>query len=91
MTGRMPVLTGRLNQLGPLIAKRNHDGDQASIEVWSDSYAQSLSACRTLGVDDTLPTALMYNFQNATNSGYGDKEISAMFEVLLPKANGNAD
>ncbi len=64
---------------------------QATIKVWADSYAKSLELCRTLGVDDTLPAALMHNFQKATNSDYGDKEISAMFEVLLPKANGNSD
>ncbi len=40
---------------------------QATIKVWADSYAKSLELCRTLGVDDTLPAALMHNFQKATN------------------------
>jgi hypothetical protein len=32
-----------------------------------------------------LPTALMQNFEKAISAGYGDSEISAIFEVLLPK------
>jgi len=80
-----------LNPLGSSIADRDHDGDQATLKVWADSYAKSLELCRSLGVDDTLPTALMHNFDKAINSGYGDKELSAIFEVLLPQENGNPD
>ena len=43
----------------PPIADRNHDGNQAGLYVWADTFAKSLKLCRTLGVDDTLPTALM--------------------------------
>jgi 3-hydroxyisobutyrate dehydrogenase-like beta-hydroxyacid dehydrogenase len=85
MTARLPVFPERLERLGALIAERNYDGDQAAIEVWADTFAKSLDLCRTLGVDDTLPTALMRNFERAIESGDGEKEISALFEVLLPK------
>jgi 3-hydroxyisobutyrate dehydrogenase-like beta-hydroxyacid dehydrogenase len=91
MIGRLSTITESLNPLGSSIADRDHDGDQATLKVWADSYAKSLELCRSLGVDDTLPTALMHNFDKAINSGYGDKELSAIFEVLLPKANGNSD
>ncbi len=91
MIGRLSTITASLNPLGSSIAGRDHDGDQATLKVWADSYAQSLELCRSLGIDDTLPTALMHNFDKAINSGYGDKELSAIFEVLLPKANGNSE
>jgi 3-hydroxyisobutyrate dehydrogenase-like beta-hydroxyacid dehydrogenase len=85
MTTRLSVFPERLERLGTVIADRNHDGDQAGLYVWADTFAKSLSLCRTLGVDDTLPTALMRNFEKAIESGYREKEISALFEVLLPK------
>ena len=91
MTARVPIFAERLNRLGSLIADRNHDGNQATLEMWADSYAKSLDLCRTLGVDDTLPTALMRNFEKAIDSGYGEKEISAVFEVLLPKSDKNSN
>ena len=82
---RLPVVMENLRRIGDRIAERNHVGDQASIDVWADSYAISRDLCRSLEVDDTLPTALMNNFNKAVNEGYGDKEISAMFEMMLPK------
>jgi hypothetical protein len=81
--GRLTTITESQNPLGSSIAGRDHDGDQATLKVWADSYAQSLELCRSLGVDDTLPAAVMQNFKNAINAGYGDKELSAIFEVLL--------
>lgn len=82
---RLPALVEFFNNYGGAIASRQYEGDQATLEVWADCYAPSLDLCRTLGVDDTLPTALMNNFHKAIDAGYGDKEISAVFEVLLPK------
>lgn len=85
MKQRLAVFPERLERLGPLIADRNHEGDQASLEVWADTLGKSLSLCRELGVDDRLPKALMDNFETAIRAGYGKKEISALFEVLLPR------
>ena len=86
IVGHMPVFPPRLEHHGSMIAERKHEGDQATIEEWERSFAISLDLCRTLGVDDTLPTALMRNFEKAIESGYGEKDISALFEVLLPKS-----
>ena len=82
---RIPAVTENFNSLGGQMANRNHDGEQASLEVWADAYSKSLELCRALDVDDRLPTALMQNFDKAINEGYGDSELSAIFEVLLPK------
>ena len=81
---RLPAVAENLVRVGCRIAERDHDGDQATIEIWADGYAKSRDLCRSLGVDDTLPTALMDNFNRAVDAGYGNKEISAIFEVLLP-------
>jgi 3-hydroxyisobutyrate dehydrogenase-like beta-hydroxyacid dehydrogenase len=82
---RLPAVTENLKRFGELITDRNHEVDQAAITVWADAYTKSLELCRALKVDDTLPTALMQNFEKAISAGYGDSEISAIFEVLLPK------
>ncbi len=71
-----------------MIADRNHDGDQAALTAWTAGYEKSLDLCRQLGVDDTLPAAVMSNLRKAVDAGYGDKELSAVFEVLLPKEAG---
>ena len=34
---RLPVVMENLRRIGDRIADRNHDGDQASIEVWADA------------------------------------------------------
>jgi 3-hydroxyisobutyrate dehydrogenase-like beta-hydroxyacid dehydrogenase len=82
---RIPNVSENFKKFGEQIANRNHDGDQASLAVWGDAYAKSLELCRALKVDDTLPAALMKNFEKAKSEGYGDSEITAIFEVLLPK------
>ena len=81
---RVPVFVENLGNFGKRIADRNHDGNQASLDVWADAYASSLELCRSLGVDDTLPAAIMQNFEKARAHGYGDREITSIFEVLLP-------
>jgi 3-hydroxyisobutyrate dehydrogenase-like beta-hydroxyacid dehydrogenase len=83
---RLPSVKENLGRFGNMLARRDHEGDQASLEVWGDAYAKSLDLCRALNVDDTLPAALMHNFEQAISAGYGDKELSAIFEVLLPKS-----
>lgn len=85
VTERIPVMTNIVKGMGRQIADRNHDDDQGSIEVWADAYTKSLDLCRALNVDDTLPAALMQNFESAKSAGYGDSGLSAIFEVLLPK------
>jgi hypothetical protein len=84
VTERLPNFKGTFNSFGELITKRNHEGDQASLQVWADGYVKSLELCRDLGVDDTLPSALMQNFEKAISAGYADQEITAIFEVLVP-------
>jgi 3-hydroxyisobutyrate dehydrogenase-like beta-hydroxyacid dehydrogenase len=85
VTDRIPSFEGACKRYGELIANRNHDGDQASLAIWGDAYTKSLDLCRALKVDDALPTALMQNFDKAISGGYGDREISAIFEILLPQ------
>lgn len=83
---RTPDKLAALAERGAISARCAAEAVQATLEVWADTYAKSLSLCRTLGVDDTLPTALMNNFQKAIDHGFGDKEITAVFEVLLPRS-----
>ena len=82
---RLPVVMENLGRLGDRIGRRDHDGDQAAVEVWADAYAKSRDLCRFLDVDDTLPAALMANFDKAMTAGYVDREISSVFEVLIPQ------
>lgn len=84
---RIPNITPQLKNFGDLISNRNYDSDQATLHAWAAAYSKSLDLCRTLRVDETLPSALMHNLQKAIDAGYGDKEMSAVFEVLLPRSS----
>ena len=83
---RVPTFVEKFREFGRQIADRNHEGEQATIEVWANGYDKSLSMCQSLGVDDSLPATLMNIFHKAIDAGYGDKEITAVFEVLLPES-----
>jgi len=81
---RLTKIVDPIKSYGAQISRRDHTGDQASLQVWADAYKKSLELCRDLGVDDTLPAALMQNLSKAINAGYADQEMTAVFEVLLP-------
>ncbi len=87
---RIPTVTENLTKFGELMANRNHKDDQASLEVWADAYSKSVDLCRALKVDDSLPTALMRNFDKAIKGGYGDDGITAIIEVLLPQSESTS-
>jgi 3-hydroxyisobutyrate dehydrogenase-like beta-hydroxyacid dehydrogenase len=90
VTERIPTVAENLTNFGQLMASHNHKDDQASLEVWADAYSKSVDLCRALKVDDTLPTALMQNFDKAINGGYGDEGITAIIEVLLPQSESTS-
>jgi 3-hydroxyisobutyrate dehydrogenase-like beta-hydroxyacid dehydrogenase len=80
---RLPTFVWKLQVFADMIAARNHGGAQASLDVFKDSFVGTLQMCRDLGVDDSLPSAMMDNFARASAAGYGEQEISALFEVLI--------
>ena len=80
---RSPIFVDRLKGMGDAIAKREHEVTQASIERWAAGFEGSLSACQEMGIDDALPAAIKHNFDRALAAGYGDKELTAVFEVLI--------
>lgn len=81
---RLTKIVDPIKDYGAQIARRDHTGDQATLQAWADAYKKSLELCRDLDVDDTLPAALMQNMDKAVNAGYADQEMTAVFEVLLP-------
>ncbi|MDH3669417.1 MAG: NAD(P)-binding domain-containing protein [Paracoccaceae bacterium] len=80
---RSAVLADRLKELGAAISARNHEVTQARMETWAAAFEDALTTCREAGVDDSLPAAIKRNFDCALAAGYGDKEMSAVFEILI--------
>jgi 3-hydroxyisobutyrate dehydrogenase-like beta-hydroxyacid dehydrogenase len=87
---RSPVFVDRLKGMGDAIANRDHDVTQASIERWAAGFENSLTMCREAGVDDALPAAIKRYFDRALAAGYGGKEMTAVFEVLIDNAGGRS-
>jgi 3-hydroxyisobutyrate dehydrogenase-like beta-hydroxyacid dehydrogenase len=81
---RMATYSARCKWLADMMARRRYDENVgASMRVHAAAFAEALAACREVGVDETLPTAMMENFQHAIDAGYGEQEIAALFEVLI--------
>ncbi len=83
VAARLPTFVWKLKLFGEMIAKRNHDDVQARMELHAAAFAETLAMCRDVGVNDALPAAMMSNFERAIAAGHGEREISALFEVLI--------
>ncbi len=66
-----------------MIAKRDHDDVQGSVAMNVAAFAETLAMCRDVGVNDALPAAMMSNFERAIAASHGEREMSALFEVLI--------
>jgi 3-hydroxyisobutyrate dehydrogenase-like beta-hydroxyacid dehydrogenase len=80
---RTPIILDQLMRLGEKIEARDYTTSDARLDVWADSFVEALALCREKGVDDSLPAAVMSNFQRARAAGFGDRDLAAVFEVLI--------
>ncbi len=83
VAARLPTFVWKLKRFGEMIAKRDHDDVQGSVAMNAAAFAESLAMCRDVGVNDALPAAMMSNFERAIAAGHGEREMSALFEVLI--------
>ena len=84
IAARLPTFYhGNVKLFGEMIAKRNYDDVGATMEVHAAVFAETLSMCRDAGVNDALPAVIMSNFERAIAAGHGEREMSAIFEVLI--------
>lgn len=81
---RSSAFTDQCMTRGEKIAARSYETSDTRMEIWADAFEGSLSMCRDLGVDDSLPTVVMNHFNRAKARGYGDSDLAAVFEVLIP-------
>jgi 3-hydroxyisobutyrate dehydrogenase-like beta-hydroxyacid dehydrogenase len=81
---RMAAYSARFKWFADMIARRRYDESVgASMRVHAAAFAEALATCREVGVEETLPNAVMRNFQHAIDAGYGEQEIAALFEVMI--------
>lgn len=80
---RMPLYVERLKSFGTFLANQNYDVTVTNLAAWTTGCEMTLDLCRELGVDDTLAVAFTTVLQKAIDAGFQDKEILAVFEVLL--------
>lgn len=80
---RLPAAADRYEFFGRLMAERTHDEVQCRLDVHAAAFAETLAMCREAGVSDALPAAVMSQLESAIADGYGDREITAVFETLI--------
>ena len=84
VTERTPAIADKVPVFGRQIAGGNYEVHSGTVEVWAEAFEKTLRLCRSRSVGDALPAAIMENINKAMSAGHGDKEITAVFEVLLP-------
>ncbi len=82
---RFPAYARNLARIGKNIAERDHDDVECSLDLHAAAFAQTLALCQETGVDSSLPSAMMNNFERAIKNGHGASELSALFEILIPE------
>ena len=82
---RTPALVEQCMVFGEKIAARDHPATMGRLDIWAEPFNETLAMCRALGVHDGLPGAIMDNFRRASAAGRGDQELSAIFELIVPR------
>jgi len=90
VTARLPALETHFSLMSAAIAARDYSVTQSRADVWAEGYARTLSLCRELGVDDTLPSAIWKLFERNSAAGRADDELSSIFETLIDRAGASA-
>jgi hypothetical protein len=55
------------------------------LDVHATAFAGTLTPCHEIGVDSSLPSVMMHNFDRAIEEGHGGQQITALFEALISK------
>lgn len=82
---RFPAYGRNLARISERIASRDHDNVECRLDIHAAAFEETLALCQATGVDSGLPQAMMHNFERAIENGHGSRELSALFEILIPK------
>ena len=85
LLARLPTWSQTLSRQSEAILKRDHDLVDCRLDVHAAAFAGTLALCHETGVDSSLPSAMMHNFDRAIEDGHGGQELTALFESLIPK------
>ena len=82
---RFPAYVRNLTRISKNIAARDHDDVECRLDIHAAAFAGTQALCQETGVDSGIPSAMMHNFEHAIENGHGAKELSALFEILIPE------
>jgi 3-hydroxyisobutyrate dehydrogenase-like beta-hydroxyacid dehydrogenase len=82
---RFPAYGRNLTRISERIAARDHDDVECRLDIHAAAFEGTLTLCQETGVDSSLPQAMMHNFELAIENGHGARELSALFEILIPE------
>jgi 3-hydroxyisobutyrate dehydrogenase-like beta-hydroxyacid dehydrogenase len=80
---RINAVKNGFGEMGANIAARDHRLKECRADVWAAAFVETLAQCREIGVDDTLPRAIMQLFERNSAAGRGGEELSSIFETLI--------
>jgi 3-hydroxyisobutyrate dehydrogenase-like beta-hydroxyacid dehydrogenase len=80
------TLAGMFRQLAQAAASRRHDDNvQAALDTWKDGLDIVINNVESASVDAGLLDAVRSELDRASAQGYGQKDLAAVFETLLPR------
>jgi hypothetical protein len=82
---RFPSYNRTLARISKNISARDHDDVECRLDIHAAAFAETQALCEETGVDSGIPSAMMHNFEHAIENGHGAKELSALFEILIPE------
>ena len=72
-------------RFGEMIAKRTYDDPECALEVEAAAYAHVVALSEELGLDAAYPKMVASHFDRAIAAGHGQRELAAVFEVMIKK------
>ena len=84
-------LASFLENAGGAAAKRRYEDDlQATLDVWNDALRQTIADIDAMEIEADTLRPFKALLDRTAAAGYGDKDIAAVFETLIAKAEGKA-
>ncbi len=85
ITDALPARGATVRTFGEKMAKRNHEEPGATLDVHAGAYRHVVDLSEELAVDAALPKFMLDYFERGLASGYGQQELSVLFELMVHK------
>ena len=88
--GAVPAMVGEGAELGRRIEGGEHPGDRSTVSMMGATALHVVQTAEATGVASDLPKAVLAQYRQAIEAGLGDRDWTALYEVVRPTAGPDA-